>query len=331
MSATSYGSMQPTKIANDIDFSIDTEKLTSQLRRLIEEHARLFDSRLRRYCLIYLFVAVGFISLLALFIGAVVGTLPPYIGGVALGILALGGCVSFLGHRYLSLYKPTSFSSLVVDFGETCRHLIPYHDEISDHHLFLASAYTLFAEHLKGRSSSYFSSRYLPQSCNIRLAAISEFCYHNDLHTIRELLLTKALEEHLDLVKRSPLNLTYHSQLASTYVLLSRLFLREPRFRHYASRAVAEFQIIAAYAPTDPWVHSQLAMSYRDLEMPHEEASICEAILKLCPTDSETLLRLGTLHFQLGDNARGLAIYEELRHLNWQLAEQLITHYGDQG
>lgn len=330
--------MQITKVASNIDFRVDTETLTSQLRRLIEEHARLLDGLLWSYRLLYvgaiLFLTVCFL----LFLAAITAAIPTYIGALALGSLVFASCVCFIGHRYLNLQQPERLAMLTSAFGEACQKTIPYLDEIDNHHLFLASAYTLFAEHLKGRASTYFQWRYLPASCSRGLIRLSDLCHRRDLHILREQLLTAALHRQLDLVKRDPLNLTYHSQLASTYVLLSRLFLDEhsslcniDRFRYYTTRAVNEFQIIATYAPNDLWIHAQLAMSYRDLQLVREEVNICETILKLCPTDGDTLLRLGILYFQLGDNAKGLSIYEELRHLHWQLAEQLIIHYGVDG
>jgi tetratricopeptide (TPR) repeat protein len=329
--------MPATKIADHVDFRVDTQKLSNQLRDLVEAHTKLLDRLLYRYIALYVALIITCLALLVLLAISIAGIVSTHFAAIAIGALALTNCAAFITHRYLTLHKPIRLGILAAAFTSSCREMIPLHEEIGDHHLFLASAHTLFAEHLKGRASTYFYHSYLPQRLHIFCSSLSEVCHQYPVEVLRELLLKEALSQHLDLVKRNPLNLTYHSRLANTYVLLSHLFPKQQihksgheRFRYYAQRAVTEFQIIASYAPTDPWIHTQLAMSYRDLGLPQEEVRTCEAILKLCPTDSDTLLRLGILYFQLGDHAKGLGVYEELRHLHWQLAEQLIVHYGDE-
>ncbi len=101
------------------------------------------------------------------------------------------------------------------------------------------------------------------------------------------------------------------------------------RFRFTAERAIEEFKILNDYAPDDPWVHVQLAYSYRDLGMPQEEIREYEIVLGLCPDDYDTLYRLGVLYFEQGYNANGLEVYETLKKNNLKKAEQLISHYSD--
>jgi tetratricopeptide (TPR) repeat protein len=100
------------------------------------------------------------------------------------------------------------------------------------------------------------------------------------------------------------------------------------KFCSAAKRAIEEFKIINNYAPNAPWVHEQMAYSYRDLKMPIEEIQAYEMILLLNPTEVEILFKLGVLYFQLGRNADGLRIYEQLRKLHASKGENLITHYG---
>ena len=100
------------------------------------------------------------------------------------------------------------------------------------------------------------------------------------------------------------------------------------KFRSIAERAIEEFKILSDYAPEDPWVHAQLAYSYRDLQMPKEEIREYETILQLCPEDKETLFKLGKLYFEQGQNAKGLQVYETLKRSNYKNAENLIHFYG---
>ena len=102
----------------------------------------------------------------------------------------------------------------------------------------------------------------------------------------------------------------------------------QQKFRKTAEKAIEEFKIMSDYAPHDPWVHAQLAYSYRDLQMPKEEIKEYEAILHLCPDDKETLFKLGKLYFQQGQNAKGLQIYETLKNTHFKKAENLISFYG---
>lgn len=100
------------------------------------------------------------------------------------------------------------------------------------------------------------------------------------------------------------------------------------KFRSTAQRAIEEFKILSTYAPDDPWVHTQLAYSYHDLQMPEEEIKEYEIIHKLNPHDHDNLFKLGTLYFQQGLNAQGLTIYEKLAQYNHSKAESLIRSYG---
>ncbi len=102
----------------------------------------------------------------------------------------------------------------------------------------------------------------------------------------------------------------------------------EGGFQDAAQKALEEFTIIYHYAPDDPWIHMQLAQSYRALSMFEKEIEEYEAILKMSPLDQQVLFRLGMLYFEHGQNAKGLQIYEELKRSNLKKAEQLIVFYG---
>ena len=62
--------------------------------------------------------------------------------------------------------------------------------------------------------------------------------------------------------------------------------------------------------------------------MPQEEIREYDVVARLRPDDQDALYKLGMLYFQKGYNAKGLKIYETLRHMNLKRAEALIDHYG---
>ena len=171
------------------------------------------------------------------------------------------------------------------------------------------------------------------------------------LHTLAEVLFLSAVNQHISRIKTAPTNLQYHAALANCYVMLANHYLEpiktnpfmtwpgifltprirlilETKGRASSNSAIEELTILSSFAPDQLWVHDQLAISYRELEMPDKEIEECEAIINLCPDDHQALLRLGTLYFRQGKNAHGLEVYERLKPIQPLLAEELISHYG---
>ena len=257
---------------------------------------------------------------------------------------------SFLALRlYFQAKKPEKIENLVDEYVSRCKKIVGYLENIPEHAIALASALQKFAANLHEKEYSFFSLSLFP-SLTPTLEKFSCFCYWKDLHEFKELLLSKAVEEHLKAVKCEPTNLEVHAALANAYVMLSSLYA-DPRkyhghdenkwvsperssqkmqnkFRAVAERAIEEFKILHHYAPDDPWVHVQLAYSYHDLQMPEEEIREYETVLKLMPGDKDTLFKLGMLYFQEGKNAQGLRIYDILKRTNYKKAENLIKFYG---
>ena len=178
---------------------------------------------------------------------------------------------------------------------------------------------------------------------------VSCWLHWRDVHDMRALLLESAVEQHLHIVRSQPTNPDAHALLANAYVMLLSLYrppkgafedderwqprekrgkAMQARFKEVAQKAVEEFKILKEYAPNDPWIYTQLAYSYRDLQMAQEEKEAYEAILSLRPQDHDTRFKLGTLYFQDGENARGLKIYEELKKAQFSKAQELLSIYG---
>lgn len=217
-------------------------------------------------------------------------------------------------------------------------------------HIAVANVCCKLAADLHGKEYSLYSCPSWLHFFSLPLERFSSWCHWQDIHDMKEILLQTSVKEHIQLVQLEPTNLEVHVGLANAYVMLSGLYVDpktvegmnedrwipenkynekfKEKFRCAAERAIEEFKILSDYAPNDPWVHTQLAFSYRDLQMPKEEIKEYETILNLCPDDKETLYKLGKLYFEQGWNAKGLQVFESLKNSNYKKAESLIQFYG---
>lgn len=166
---------------------------------------------------------------------------------------------------------------------------------------------------------------------------------------LKEMLLLTSIQEHIRLIKSQPADLEAHASLASNYVALATLY-QDPKklalnenlcwtppeyeseemhkkFAMALERALEEYQIIDEYAPNDPWVHAQKASLYQELGQADKEQKEYEKILEMDPQNGEILLRLGRLYFCKGENAKGLKIYNHLRMIDAEKAQEVISHY----
>lgn len=259
---------------------------------------------------------------------------------------------SFLIFRvYLQSNKPDRLAQVLQNYVAEVKKVINFEDSIVEHHIALAQGCQKFAAHL--HDNEYYLLQYdcISKSFEPFLQRLSAFSFWRDYHHFKESLLLRAIEEHLAIVKVEPISLEVHAAMANAYVMLSSLYadprkysgfnenrwispdrtneFMKTKFRKFSQLAIEEFKILNDYAPNDPWVHMQLAYSYRDLQMPEEEMREYEKVLQLTPGDKEILFKLGMLYFHEGKNAEGLRIYEVLRKTHYQKAEKLIKFYGN--
>lgn len=256
----------------------------------------------------------------------------------------------FVLRLYLQAKKPEQLLQLCEGYLQICREAIHYQEGVPEHHIALANAAHKFAASLHEKEYSYYPAPGFLKSLAPTLERFSCFVHWKDVHRMKELLLLAAVEEHLKVVQCEPTNLEVHAALANAYVMLSSLYAdprkyqdydeeryippernapeMQEKFRATAERAIEEFKILNDYAPDDPWVHVQLAYSYHDLQMPDEEIKEYEIVMRLRPSDHDTLFKLGMLYFQQGANAKGLRIYEQLKQMHYKKAESLIRFYG---
>ena len=256
---------------------------------------------------------------------------------------------SYLIYRvYEQTSKPEKLQDMLELILDSCKTLIHYQENVPEHLMRLANVCCRLSDQLEGKDYAYYRPFKRLSFLVPFFEKISLWLHGQDVYRIREVLLQAAIHEHLKMVRYEPTNLNVHAHLANAYVMLSGIYLPllkkqsaepklyfreqdrlfEEKFRKTAQKAIEEFKILLDYAPHDPWVHMQLAYSYHDLKMPLEEIKEYETILQINPNDHEVLYKLGTLYFQEGMNAKGLRIYEALRHHHYKKAESLISLYG---
>lgn len=250
--------------------------------------------------------------------------------------------------QYLLSQKLVHFEAILNDLLNELE--MQHESSKKETHIQIAKTYAHLSERLYNHEYGYypFLKRLPYLSGWIEIA--SAFFHWRDVQDIRELLLKAATEEYIAFVRKEPTNPEAHALLANAYVMLSGLYIdprnldpeekekwvskkkfngeMEAKFKDAAKKAIEEFKILKDYAPNDPWVYTQLAYSYRDLQMPEKEKESYEAILSLRPHDHETRYKLGVLCFERGENARGLQVYEDLKKAHFAKADELVKIYG---
>ncbi len=331
----------------------DRDYFNSHLQKAVDGLLPPFQKIIKGYVLFNLFFFLLATTEIVLFIYGITWFAQSSALAVCLAVIFLTLFSYFILRAYLQTKKPLQCLRLRDRFIAASKSLIGYQEGIPEHHLALANACSRGAAALQGIEYGCYA---IPSWLSLLAQPLERFSYWwhwEDVLRMRELLLLYGVDEHLQLVKCEPTNLEVHTALANVYVTLSSLYVDHSagesgevvgqsldrqlaeefkrKFRGAAERAMEEFKILNDYAPDDPWIHSQLAFSYRDLQMPLEEIREYETVLRLRPDDKETLYRLGTLYFEQGHNAKGLRVYEELKLSNFQRAESLIRHYGAYG
>lgn len=255
----------------------------------------------------------------------------------------------FILKMYIEAQKPLKFESLRKQYAEESKKALGYLDECPESYPLIANAYVRLSNFLKEKEFKYYSLPEYLKPFEFIITYFSTWLHWHHLYQFREMLLHAAVEEHIKVIKCEPTSLAAHSSLANAYITLSGLYLApvsnaineevvfvrskyktllQKKFQEAAKKAIEEFKILNFYAPDDPWVHAQLACSYRDLNMPFEEIKEYEALIRLCPEDRDALFKLGMRYFQQGFNSQGLRIYEQLKRLDAKRAQDLLHYYG---
>lgn len=334
----------------DIFFEFDKDFYKDKIQHLINAAKSKFQKTLKSYTIFNLFFLLLIAAEIAYFFVHLTLLVQTFVMAIHLALIFATIFCYFTLHMYAKTRKEEKLLGLRSEFIEACQQLLDSSASETEQHLLVSQASCRLASDLHGNEYQIYP---LPSWCIFLTSSFEKFnCwwFWQDVHDMKELLLQACVDEHVCLVKMEPTNLEAHAGLANAYVMLSGLYV-DPRtvegldddrwipptkyndkfkqkFRAISEKAVEEFKILSDYAPHDPWVHAQLAYSYRDLQMREAEIREYEIILQLCPDDRETLFKLGQLYFEQGQNARGLQVYETLKLSHYKKAENLIHFYG---
>ncbi|WP_068471305.1 tetratricopeptide repeat protein [Candidatus Protochlamydia phocaeensis] len=334
----------------EVLIEFDKEFYKDRIQSLINPAIHRFQRILKSYTLFNLFFICLLIAEVIYFFVHLTVLLQTFVLAIHLALIFATLFSYFTLRMYFQTRKTEQLIELKNDFVKACQGDLNDSTDIPEQHLTVAYACCKLAADLHGKEYTIYTCPFWLDFLSSSLEKLCCWLHWPDVHTMKELLLQACIEQHIKLVRLEPTDLEAHAGLANAYVMLSGLYV-DPRtiegldderwippnkynrvfqqkFRTTAERAIEEFKILSDYAPHDPWVHAQLAYSYRDLQMPIEEIKEYEIILQLCPEDKETLFKLGKLYFEQGLNAKGLQIYETLRRSNYKKAESLIHFYG---
>lgn len=265
----------------------------------------------------------------------------------SLSAFFLTGFSYFVLLFYFQAQKPEQFALEIKRLIQSCKNLLPAHTTGAEGPLSVAQTLCNLSSYLQDFESNFYK---LPSFLEFLSPMVSRFSasfYWKDVFAMKEMLLLSAVKEHLEQIKITPTDLEVHASLANTYICLSKLYCEpittdsvlsqrelrkqspfQKQAKLYSQLAIEEFKILNHYAANDPWIHEQMALGFKNLNIPQEEIKEMEILLKLRPHDKEILFQLGTLYFKQGFNAKGLQVYEDLKRTHAKKAIELIALYG---
>ena len=267
-----------------------------------------------------------------------------YLVAIGWGSIVLTIFTYFVLLFYFQTKKPEQVLELKERFIQHLRRSTPVPPKTAEHHLTVAAALMNLSFKMQNLENDYpfFETLKTKPFYRPYIEKFSCFFHHEDVFKMQELLLCSAVQEHIEQIKETPTDLEVHASLAHSYSTLAKLYLDyrkknflkkaiiyiNDRFKVASQRAIEEFEILKEFAPSDPWIHAQLAQCYHSLEMFEEEEKEYEVILELSPDDQEVLFRLGAIYFKLGKNAQGLHVYGDLKRLSYKKSDELLDLYA---
>jgi tetratricopeptide (TPR) repeat protein len=248
---------------------------------------------------------------------------------------------------YLQGKKPDQFEQMKESFFSGCQRSISLDQSEDDYHFLLAQSAFQLTTYL-GQKEIYAISVPPFQFFHEWGVKINFLFHWKDVLMMQEMLMQRAIDEHIELIRENPTDLSVHTSLANAYIASSKIYTERPLPATFNSsmiskllnrpflseksakatqKAIEELKILDDLAPNDPWVHAQLANCYHHLNLHDEEIHEYEILLNLRPSDKEILHRLGLLYFKLGKNAKGLTIYKRLHQIDAAEGKHLLHHY----
>lgn len=309
-----------------------------------------FDRLLRRYVYFSLFFLVAILLETAFII-----IFFPFL--IKSSLLAFGLALLFFTVFSFWIFRMFHQTSKEMNFIEIKDKAVDHYKKatqfqegVPQDHLALATFCQKLSESLSSKELNLYIPPKFLSALRPLLTQFSCWWHWEEVYQMRELLLKESVKEHVKVIKCAPTSFEVHTALANAYILLATLYASprqtlaryrfgkifsefsldkfDRKFQETSKKAIEEFKILKEFSPNDPWIHLQLAYSYHDLKMVHEEIAEYEIVLKITPDDSDLLFRLGSLYFRLGENGKGLKVYDNLKRLNPKKAEGLIALYG---
>jgi tetratricopeptide (TPR) repeat protein len=327
---------------------------TAAFHGAIKEIAAPFEKRFWRNNHFYVLFHTFFLSLIGTELIGFTLKFVSLLHSTALAIFLAGIFLTIFTYLVLFFYfqarGPEKLMQLRDDYLIAVKIAIPYSEVTLEYHRAITQAIFSFINALEIQS---VGSRWVRHSetLSFLVEKFRIWTQWKDLLRMKEMLLISSIREHIRLIKREPSDLEAHASLASNYQALSELYQDPKKLAHNEDltwtppefisdkmhekfvqaleRALEEYHIIDGYAPNDPWVHAQCAAIYRELNRFDDEMSEYEIILEIDPENDEVMMRLGGLYFRLGQTAKGLKIYDQLRRRDHKKGLELIAQYDD--
>jgi hypothetical protein len=228
---------------------------------------------------------------------------------IALGALFLTLFCYLILHSYFSARKPEQFLLLKEEFVSSCR------QASQDNPLQIAEALTRLSGYLQDFEKTLYP---LPP----RFQFLTSFFHKKEIAFFQNLLIQAAIDEHIQEIGRSPLDLEIHASLAELYKLQSAIH------PHALKLALQELLILDELAPGDPWISEKIADTHQALGDLGSEVKQLESLVSLRPDSPELLERLSRLYFRQGENAKALKLYADLKRAGFPGIETLLSEYG---
>jgi hypothetical protein len=329
--ATSYKSFDEVKELFDPDTRIEQEAVFCEKFDKISSFHIVFHTSC--ICLL-IFQASIFLSLV------MSNPKSPYVAALLFScILTLFSYLILL--FYYRTKKPQDFLDLRRFFVQACRKQIASKKPFQDEHLFLAKAAESLTNKI-GKNQFYFKKQ-------SSMGALLQLLRFKDVEKMQELLMYAAIQEHIEIIKKDPLDGRTHLSLAKAYLSMVKLYQspleesfsriwivqrilqsekRQRRVEAAITLAMEELKIGLNSFPDDTWALLELANCYKAINDLHQELSCLVKLQQFIPNDETLLLRLGKLFFLLGKTAEGLDIFSKLKNLNVHLSFELIDSYN---
>jgi tetratricopeptide (TPR) repeat protein len=310
----------------------------------VQESTAEFRKITRYYAHFHLiFLALGFVEIFCFLLFFSFFAKSAFLG-ISIGILFFTGFSYFVLLFYFQGKKPEQLLSLRKKYLDHCKQSIVHAPDTVEYHLAIVKHLYEFVDSLENQEYHYYKLPLTFETLSFLLEKLSVWTFWKEVHLMKEILLQDAVQEHLHLIKKQPTHLQIHASLAQAYQKLAFQYVipkgkhplpivkmdeMKQKFQTAMGKALEEFKIISHFSPQNAWVHSELANTYQALKLPLKEIEECETLRALLPESKDVLLRLGTLYFQEGKAAQGLLIYEELKNVDGDDAQNLISRYTD--